>query len=339
MKKRLLLVPIVLLVALALPVSALADGYSGGRVIFGDDYTLESGEELDGDLLVFGGNVTLEQGSSVEGSVFVLGGYVRVGGEVEGDVGVLGGNVILGSRSMVDGDVTTLGGNLDRQPGAQVDGEVSSTFGFGFDFEALESIDLSRISWVPRWSPWVGIVWFVFRILMLAALAALVAMLWPQPVERTADAIASQPWLSGGIGLLTIVVTPLLLLLMIITLVLIPVSVATVLLVFVAGVFGWIALGTEIGRRLAGAFKKEWHPAAAGSVGTLLLTFVVGGLGMISCFAKLIPVLVACLGLGAVLLTRFGSRPYVRAETATAAEAKLLEEAEPAPEKKGKKKS
>jgi hypothetical protein len=339
MKKRLLLVPIVLLVALALPVSALADGYSGGKVIFGDDYTLESGEELDGDLLVFGGNVTLEGGSLVDGSVFVLGGNVNARGVIDGDVGVLAGNVVLGPRSIVEGDVSTLGGNLERMQGSHVDGEVNSTYGFGFDLDALESLDFSKISWVPRWSPWIGIVWFMFRTLMLAALAVLVAMLWPKPVERTADAIASQPWISGGIGLLTLVVTPLLLLLMIITLVLIPVSVAAVLLVFVAGVFGWIALGTEIGRRLGRAFKKEWHPAAAASVGTLLLSFVIGGLGMISCFAKLIPVLVACVGLGAVFLTRFGSREYARAEITPASEAKQLEKAESASEKKGKKKS
>jgi hypothetical protein len=46
-------------------------------------------------------------------------------------------------------------------------------------------------------------------------------------------------------------------------------------------------------------------------LGTLLLTFVVGGIGMIPCIGWIAPLIVASLGVGGVILTRFGSQAYV----------------------------
>ncbi|MCK4450611.1 MAG: hypothetical protein KAX26_08470, partial [Anaerolineae bacterium] len=76
------------LLALLLAVSAtpvFADG-DGGRIIFGDSFTLESGEKMDGDLVVLGGSVVLETRSRVDGNVVVMGGSARVAGEVDGDL-------------------------------------------------------------------------------------------------------------------------------------------------------------------------------------------------------------------------------------------------------------
>ncbi|MEK7278712.1 MAG: hypothetical protein AAB427_15280, partial [Chloroflexota bacterium] len=40
-------------------------------VIFGDDFTLASGQTIDGDLIVFGGNAVIEQGAVVTKGVVV----------------------------------------------------------------------------------------------------------------------------------------------------------------------------------------------------------------------------------------------------------------------------
>ena len=57
-KSLTLLVLLVLLLAPARPAYAQSGG--PGKIIFGDNYTLKSGEKLNGDLVVFGGNVTVE---------------------------------------------------------------------------------------------------------------------------------------------------------------------------------------------------------------------------------------------------------------------------------------
>ena len=65
---------------------AQGPGPDGGRVIFGNDYTLESGDTYFGDIVVFGGNVTIEEEAELKGNLIVFGGTAVSDGEVGGDV-------------------------------------------------------------------------------------------------------------------------------------------------------------------------------------------------------------------------------------------------------------
>jgi hypothetical protein len=104
-----------------------------------------------------------------------------------------------------------------------------------------------------------------------------------------------------------------LLIVLAITIILSPVSLLAAVLLVVAGVFGWIAIGKEVGDRLAKAFKWDLHPAASAGLGTLSLSLVVGGIGLIPCLGWMVAFVVVAIALGAVLLTRFGSREYAPA--------------------------
>ena len=109
-----------------------------------------------------------------------------------------------------------------------------------------------------------------------------------------------------------IVVLPLCILLAI-TIIGLPVSFLLAVAFVVALVFGWIAVGVEVGHRMSEAFNWEIAPAASAGIGTLAVSFVIGGIGQIPCIGWLAPLLVGAAGLGAVILTRFGSREYVPA--------------------------
>jgi hypothetical protein len=340
MKKILVLSAIVAILALVFPMTAMAAAGPGDtKIILGSNYTLESGEVLDSDLLILGGNANLEEGSIVEGSVFVLGGNIDIAGEVEGDLGVLGGNVHLTSSAIVRGDVATLGGTVTRGPGSVIEGDITSSFGIDidssipsfptdFDFPTMPTFSFPRI--LPLWS----VLWAVFRVFVLAALALLVVMFWPEPTRRIADAAITQPFAAGGLGLLTAIAGPVLLLVLLITILLAPLSVIGFILFVAAGVFGWIGLGFEVGRRIALAMKWELQDPAAAGLGTLLLSAVAGGIGFIPCVGWLLVVLAASLGLGAVMLTRFGSMAYLGSATAV-----VPVEAEPKPKSAPKKRS
>lgn len=318
--RRILSVSVLLgVLVLALPMSAYAAPPEDDRVVFGSNFVLESGEVLDGDLVIFGGNATLEAGSRVTGDIFLLGGNADVAGEVGGNLALVGGNANLLATAWVRGDVAAIGGNINRAAGARIDGEVveGQEFTLPFDFNMpftfvrpfgrdTGPFESGRFGL----SPIIGLVWFGFRTLLVAAVAVLVVMFWPIPTERTGQAAIQQPILGGGLGLLTIVVGPILLLVLAITILLIPVSFIGLILLLVAGLFGWIAIGLEVGKRLAEAFKWELQPPAAAGVGTLVLSLVVGGIGLIPCVGWLAPFLVVSIGLGAVMLTRFGSQEY-----------------------------
>jgi len=104
-----------------------------GRVIFGASFTLESGEEMGGDLVILGGSVVLETRSRVDGNVLVMGGSARISGEVDGDVVTFGGDVVLRPTAVVDGDLVIIGGNAQPQEGAIVRGSEIE----GLEFEGL----------------------------------------------------------------------------------------------------------------------------------------------------------------------------------------------------------
>jgi hypothetical protein len=313
MKRKLVLASLVLILAFALPVSAFAGGLQEGRVVFGGTYTLHDGETLDGDLAVLGGAAILEQGSTVDGDVIILGGNLEAKGEINGNLVVIGGNANLGPNTVVRGDAITFGGNVNtgnaRIEGDQVSGEgldFPLDFGWGRDFDIpLRTVTGFRVSTQAR------VLGYLFQCFMLAALAVLVVIFWPNPTGRVASAVVDQPVVAGGLGLLTIIVAPILLILLMITICLIPVSILGFILLVIAAVFGWVALGLEVGQRLAKALNQEYQPVVAAGLGTLVLSLVVNGIAFIPCVGWLAPFMVAALGLGGVLLTRFGAQAYI----------------------------
>ncbi|HEY71042.1 MAG TPA: polymer-forming cytoskeletal protein [Anaerolineae bacterium] len=335
MKKFAVLSVVVVFLALAFPLNALAAGPSDTKVILGSSYTLESGDLLDGDLLVLGGSASLESNSLVDGNVFVLGGNVEIAGVVEGSVGVLGGNVLLMGTSVVTGDVVSLGGTISRRTGAVIEGELSPNFGFDIDAPVPtlpRGITLPDFSRLVTVSPWISIFWFLFRVLVLAGLAALVVMFWPEATGRTGEAAIGYPLPAGGLGLLTIIAGPIMLVILLITILLSPVSLVGFVILAAAAVFGWIAIGFEVGKRIGQGMKWELQAPAAAGLGTLLLSLVAGGIDFIPCVGWLAPFLVISLGLGAVILTRFGSQQYLgSAASASLAAPQEVPPAPPAP--------
>ena len=310
------LVFLITIVILLIPGTAMAKELQDDRVVAGGTFTLDSGDILDGSLIVFGGTASIEQDSIVEGDIVVFGGIITIDSLVEGNVVGVGGVVNLKENATIDGDLTTVAGTLHREPGAQVSGQVIT----GVDIPALSllpgTIDLPTIArFEPMFSPagftlW-RIFWFVFRTLLWGALAALVAMFLPIPTTRTSQAIVKQPVMSGGVGLLTVILAPIVLLLLAITCILSPISLLGVLALVVAWVFGRIAIGLEIGLRIAKTFDRDWPVPLAAGVGTFGLALVVDSLGtFILCVGWLIPALVGVFGLGGVILTRFGTQSY-----------------------------
>ena len=281
----------------------------GGRIIFGESFTLESGEVMDGDLVVLGGSVVMETRSRVDGNVVVMGGSIRVAGEVDGDVVVFGGNVVLRSTAVVDGDLVTIGGNVQRDRGAVVRGNEVE----GLEFEGLPRIAPlpTRLRFDPYSNRWSSSIFDIFGdivvALALAALGLLVVLFWPKQTKVVGQAVLAAPLPSGGVGLLTGVVAVILMVFLAITICLSPVAFLLGVAMLVAGIFGWIAIGLLVGRRLLEAFKlKGVTSLMAVAAGTLLISV----LRAIPCLGAIFGFVVGCAGLGAVVLTRFGTQTY-----------------------------
>jgi hypothetical protein len=284
--------------------SALSDQF-----VIGESYTLKSGDTLNGNLWVLGGNATIESGAQVNGNILLAGGNLHLFGNVDGNISATGGLVEIGSSAVVHGNVNVAGAFLDRSNSAVISGSVTNEPKSPFQFTPPtgDRIPNIQIRLAPLWNA----IGFFFRTFLMAALAILVAMFWPKQTHRTAKAAVSQPLITGGLGLLTAVITPLVALVMAVTILLIPVVFLGLILLGIMIAFGWISIGMEVGRRLEQAFKTEWALPVTAGLGTFLLTLVIGGVGqLVPCVGWLAPTAVGVMGLGAVLLTRFGSQDY-----------------------------
>ncbi|MFA5873027.1 MAG: polymer-forming cytoskeletal protein [Anaerolineales bacterium] len=303
--------------------SAVAKGPSfDGQVIFGQSYTLKNGETLNGDLLVFGGTATLEEGASVNGNVVLFGGSLVVNGEVSGDVAVAGGSVTIGTSAHIHGNLTTVGASLERAEGSQVDGQIFNTatswVGNGDNGNNPVTPGTPATPAVPsihvNFDPIGSVLNTLGQALALAVLAMLVMLFLAPHADRVAHAVMAQPLTAGGLGLLTVILAPITLLLLTVTLILIPVAAAAVVVLFVAAVFGWIAIGYEIGQRFTTAIHQNWHPAFSAGLGVFTLTLVADaftGIPVLNCVGWLVPFLLGLAGLGAVIMTRFGTQSVV----------------------------
>lgn len=314
MKRILALTCLVLLICLALPVNAMAAGEQDDRVVWGGMYSLDEGETIDGNLFIVGGVVSLAEGSRVRGDVLLFGGTLSADGIVEGNLAAIGGMVSLGPQALVRGDLLRMGAVVDKAPGATIEGEDIAGEVVNIPSIELPFVGPTRIpywDWNFSMSPLTSALTYLIEALVLAALAVLVVMFFPEPTNRVARAVVEQPLHSGVAGLVAMIVSIVAVIVLIVSVCLCALGILGAMALAVAVAFGWIGLGLEIGRRLATVFKWTVHPAAAAGLGTLVLGIVANGIGFIPCVGWLAPTLVTLFGLGAVVLTRFGSQPYV----------------------------
>lgn len=298
--------------------SAFAQGPNpdnGGRVIFGDNFTLEKGESFNGDLVVFGGNVIIEDEASLNGNLVVIGGTIKSNGETNGDVVVVGGQVNLEGSALVTGDVVTIGSQLSRAESAKIEGEVVNNVAPNVTFPAgripptapaapsLPNVPGPNIH--IDYNPFAQVFWIVFWAVFVSGFAMLLALFWQPQLERAGKAMVSQPLMTGAIGLLSFFIAAILFL-----------TIIPPVIAFFAWLFGVVAMGSEVGERFTKSLNQTWSPVLSVGFGTFLLMLVGGAIGLIPCLGGLILFLLGMVGIGGAVMTWFGIRqPQVPAMT------------------------
>jgi len=304
-----ILLGFMLLIAVAWPKAARAEGLLDDEVVFGGIFRLESGETLEGSLIVVGGIAMLEAESTVTGDVVLFGGTIQAAGMIQGDVVGLGSLITLDDTAVVEGDLTSIGAHVEQAAGAQVKGEITDTSRGPFVFRFPSGVRVPRIDF--GFSPLLNFIWFTLKIFLWAALAVLLVLFLPAHTERVSAAAVQQPLVAGGLGLLSLAILPLVTLIFVVTIILIPAVPVLAVVVALTWMFGLVSLGMEVGKRLSKLANQEWASAVSAGVGTFTLILVLNGLdAIIPCVGWVIPALVGLVGLGAVLLTRFGTQSY-----------------------------
>jgi cytoskeletal protein CcmA (bactofilin family) len=290
----------------AKPAEAPAAGGEHGTVRYGSPVTVAEGETHTGDLVSMGGPV--EVFGRVTGDVVSVGGPVTVSGEVDGDVVAVGGQVDLNDGARVNGDVVGVGGPVNKHPGAHVAGEVVSGPNFlgHLPWGRLGQAGRDRIRYSADFGALAALelVGFICTIL--------VVLLVPRPTDTVARGIAAQPgraFLFGLVGWLLILPVTAVLGLLVITWLVMPFYLLGLLLVFV---LAYAAVRVLVGRWVARPIG--WHLESvlgAAIVGLLVLGLVhlVMLVPVLQIAAGVLVFVLATMGFGGVLMTRFGTDP------------------------------
>jgi hypothetical protein len=326
--KLIYILAIVLIAALIFPTNVYAAPVEGGRTIFGESYTLNSGEILDGDLNVFGGVVDIQSGAVVTGDMFVLGGVVTVNGTIEGDLTAIGGTVSLGSNAVIEGDLTSPASYINQSQGATIEGDTIQGWNIPWTNLEIPEITTPQVINTPsfRILPTVSsIARGIGTLLVLVALGALMLLIMPKPSEVMTDSLVAKPWHILGYGALTALVMLVGGIMLTLTICMIPIVVLVGLAFGLAVLAGWLALGYELGKRMAsGIFKTSWHPVLAAVLGNLVLYLLARGLGLIPCLGGFLVFIASLFGLGMVVVTLFGTKAYPRVEGLSDSEQEVL---------------
>jgi hypothetical protein len=299
----------------ASPAYAQGPNPGGGQVLFGSNYTVESGETFEGDLVVFGGNVTIEENASLHGNLVVIGGTINSNGETDGDVVAVGGQISLEEAALVTGDVVTVGGQLEQAEGATIEGEVVNNVAPNIVLPngriPPTEPSVPVVPDVPRpnidisFNPFTEVFWIFFWAVIVAAFSMLLSLFLQPQIERTGNVIITQPLMTGAIGLLAFFVGAILFL-----------TVIPPILVAFAWLFGVVAMGSQVGERFSKAVNQVWSPVLTIGFGTFLLMLIGGAVGLIPCLGGLILFLLGMVGIGASVITWFGVKlPQVPAVT------------------------
>jgi uncharacterized RDD family membrane protein YckC len=293
-------------------------GSGNERVAIANDVHLAPGEKADALVAIAGsatsegevadavvsimGNSSVPSGSVGDAVVSVMGNtYVntKIGGEA---VAVMG-NVDLGPNAEIGGDVVSVGGTITRDPQAIVHGSVqnvsiSGKFSHlgGLQTWFRECLLLGRpLAFAP------GLGWAWALALAFFALYLVLALLFGGGVEKCAQTLETRPGGSVLAALLTILLTPVLIVLLCITIIGIAVVPFLVLGLFIAMLFGKTVMLAWVGRRITKFFGPGLlsHAAVATLIGgaIVLLLYTVPFVGLI------IQKSFNLLGLGVVVYT------------------------------------
>jgi hypothetical protein len=304
-----------------------------------DGTVVEADETIRNDIALFGEDLTVEEGATVKGNIALFGGNAIISGTVDGDIVLFGGNLTATSTAVVDGDCAILGGSLTDDTD---EGTNCTTASFGANFAPVFSEFASQFDFAPPTPPEVpqipdveyrrpsaasqffgGVAETAGQTLVMALLAFGVASLLPSHLTQVEAAARRKPMTSGAIGILTAVAFPVLLALLAITsaiLVLVCIGILGFPIIFLlavgfaaAMILGWITMGDLVGRWLAERMNLQNRslPVTA-ALGTAALTFGIGLIGALPFMIGegLISIVIGSIGLGAVTLTRMGTRPY-----------------------------
>ena len=256
---------------------------------FGGTVVVDYNEVECGNLTTFGSKVAIN--GEVQGNVVAYNSDIVIAGTVDGNIELYGGNVILQSGSHIRGDIHLYGGHFTQGSDDRLDGSViDRTRGLDWLINANGSF---------RFSIWSLLFWIVIGIGL--------ARFFPEHMMLVRTTVVQKTRRSLVIGLLSITLAPPVLLVLVALVLSIPLAIMIGLILVVAWALGTATVGWLVGEYVLRKVAPQHNTRLVQIVVGLTVLVLAGSLPYIG---WLIIIGTGLLGLGAVFLSRFGTRLY-----------------------------
>ena len=258
--------------------------------VFGESLTLNEQEVECGDVVIFGG--TLDVNGQMWGDILAFGSHIYIAGNVHGDINLYGGAVTLLAGSHMHGNINVFGGNQQGAAGAQLDGTVHN-----------------RSQHISFWLPSLGggFAFPFWPLVTWVILGLALTSLLPEHMMFVRVTVMSKTRRSLLLGVLSAFLAPIVLIILIALILPIPLAILVAIGLIVAWALGTIAIGWLVGEHIMRAIAPR-HNTRLAQVGVGLAVLVL--VGALPYIGWIISAGAGLLGLGAVFLSRFGTRLY-----------------------------
>jgi hypothetical protein len=268
-------------------IDSVADGctHSHDGPSFGGNIVVDASEVTCGDITSFGGTVTIK--GEVQGEVVAFNSQVVVLGTVDNGMNLYASSLVLQSGSHVQGNINLYGSHISQGVGTH---SRINNYNWGIDW----LVGIRGAFAFPYMSI---LIWVVIGLLLTSLL--------PEHVVFVRTTVISKRKRSFVLGLLSVLLAPPVLVVLAALILSIPLAIIVAVGLFAGWVLGTVAIGWNVGEYILRAVAPQQRERHIQVVVGLAVLALVGSLPYIG---WLINIGVGLLGLGAVLLSRFGTR-------------------------------
>ena len=255
---------------------------------FRENIVIGLNEVVCGDVTSFGGSVTVQ--GTLHGNITAFNSSTVIIGQIFGNLTVFGGVIALHSIEQIHGHIAVYGTKKLNAQSKQLDSVMADTA------QNQSLPDRMGEFTFPFWSL---IIWSVLGI----ALSSLL----PEHVVLVRTTVTTKTRRSIIIGLLSIVLAPAVLVVLVALILPIPLAIILGLGLIAAWILGTVAISWTVGEYILRNIAPKYNTRLIDVVVGLTVLVLVGSLPYIGWFFS---IGVGLLGLGAVFLSRFGTRLY-----------------------------
>ena len=255
---------------------------------FNENIVIGSQEVVCGDVTSFGGSISVQ--GALHGNITAFNSNTVIIGQIFGNLTVFGGAIALNNIEQIHGHIAVYGTRKLNAQSKQLDSMMTG---------AAQNQSFAGRMGEFAFPFWSLVIWTILGI----ALSSLL----PEHVMFVRTTVTTKTRRSIIIGLLSIVLAPAVLVVLVALILPIPLAIILGLGLVAAWILGTVAISWTIGEQILRAVAPKYNTRLIDVVVGVTVLVLVGSLPYIG---WLISIGVGLLGLGAVFLSRFGTRLY-----------------------------